>query len=287
MAYRSANGISNRDVGLAVVVQAMVDAATAGVLFTANPVTGTRTETVINASPGSGQAVVSGAVNPDQFVLDTASAAVIRSTPGGPDSGRGPSLSGPQLQELTALGDRVQRLFGAPQDIEWAIETGGKIWLTQSRPITTLYPLPEPAPEDAAAGAAAPTRVYLCGTLFQGLTRPITPLGLAVLETDAQQQGALAVRQPRAADVRGPDGRGPQQVRPGLSAADAPPGGRQIRGRASRRCSRIHGSASSSTRSGQSSARPGQGATSRNRPGAPAAPSRQPASASSQASFRP
>ena len=73
VAYRSANGISNRDVGLAVVVQVMVDAATAGVLFTANPVTGTRTETVINASPGSGQAVVSGAVNPDQFVLETAS----------------------------------------------------------------------------------------------------------------------------------------------------------------------------------------------------------------------
>ncbi|BCW65599.1 phosphoenolpyruvate synthase [Arthrobacter sp. NicSoilB4] len=189
VAYRAANGISNRDVGLAVVVQVMVDAATAGVLFTANPVTGTRTETVINASPGSGQAVVSGAVNPDQFVLETASAQVTRSTPGGPESGRSPSLSGPQLQELTALGDGVQRLFGAPQDIEWAIEAGGKIWLTQSRPITTLYPLPEPAPEDAAAGAAAPTRVYLCGTLFQGLTRPITPLGLAVLEKMRNSKG--------------------------------------------------------------------------------------------------
>ena len=189
VAYRSANGISNRDVGLAVVVQVMVDAATAGVLFTANPVTGTRTETVINASPGSGQAVVSGSVNPDQFVLETASASVIRSTPGGPESGRGPSLSGPRLQELTALGDGVQRLFGAPQDIEWAIERGGKIWLTQSRPITTLYPLPEPAPEDAAAGAAAPTRVYLCGTLFQGLTRPITPLGLSALEMMRNSKG--------------------------------------------------------------------------------------------------
>ena len=189
VAYRSANGVSNRDVGLAVVVQVMVDAATAGVLFTANPVTGTRTETVINAGPGSGQAVVSGAVNPDQFVLETASARVLRSTPGGPESGRGPSLNGPQLQQLTSLGDGVQRLFGAPQDIEWAIETGGRIWLTQSRPITTLYPLPEPAPEDAAAGAPAATRVYLCGTLFQGLTRPITPLGLSVLEMMRNSKG--------------------------------------------------------------------------------------------------
>lgn len=189
VAYRSANGISHRDVGLAVVVQAMVDAATAGVLFTANPVTGTRTETVINASPGSGQAVVSGAVNPDQFVLDTATGAVRLRTPGGTGPGRGPVLGEPRLRELTALGDRVQRLLGAPQDIEWAVDTAGRIWLTQSRPITTLYPLPEPAPEDSAAGAAAPTRVYLCGTLFQGLTRPITPMGLAVLEVMRNSKG--------------------------------------------------------------------------------------------------
>lgn len=187
VAYRSANGISNRDVGLAVVVQAMADSATAGVLFTANPVTGNRTETVINASPGSGQAVVSGSVTPDQFVLDTASGLVTLRTPGGTDTRRSPVLSEPQLQELTALGARVQRLLGAPQDIEWAIDTAGRIWLTQSRPITTLYPLPEPAPEDA--GAAAPTRVYLCGTLFQGLTRPITPLGLSVLELMRNNKG--------------------------------------------------------------------------------------------------
>jgi len=189
VAYRSANGISNRDVRLAVVVQVMVDAATAGVLFTANPVTGTRTETVINASPGSGQAVVSGAVNPDQFVVETASGHVTQGTPGAAEPGRPPSLGGPQLQELTALGDGVQRLFGAPQDIEWAIEAGGKIWVTQSRPITTLYPLPEPVPEDAGAGAEAPTRVYLCGTLFQGLTRPITPMGLTVLELMRNSKG--------------------------------------------------------------------------------------------------
>lgn len=189
VAYRSANGISNREVGLAVVVQAMVHAATAGVLFTANPVTGTRTETVINASPGSGQAVVSGAVNPDQFVLDTASGTVTLRPAEGAVPGRRPVLDEPRLQELTALGDRVQRLLGAPQDIEWAVDTAGRIWLTQSRPITTLYPLPEPAPEDAAAGAAAPTRVYLCGTLFQGLTRPITPMGLAVLELMRNSKG--------------------------------------------------------------------------------------------------
>ncbi|MCU1433778.1 MAG: Pyruvate, water dikinase [Pseudarthrobacter sp.] len=184
VAYRTTNGISHREVGIAVVIQQMVQARTAGVLFTANPVTGTRTETVIDAAPGPGQAVVSGAVNPDHFVLDTASGRLLQQ----PD-GTAPSLTGAQLLELAALGDAAQRLMGAPQDVEWVIDVGGKAWLTQSRPITTLYPLPADDPLDGQAGAdgtsdggsGADTRVYLCGTLLQGLTRPITPMGLSVL----------------------------------------------------------------------------------------------------------
>jgi phosphoenolpyruvate synthase/pyruvate phosphate dikinase len=104
-------------VGLAVVVQQMVDAGMAGVLFTANPVTGTRTETVIDASSGPGQAVVSGAVNPDHFVVDTATGRVLHSPP---DPGQ--SLTQAQLRELTSLGDEAQRLFGTPQDVEWVID---------------------------------------------------------------------------------------------------------------------------------------------------------------------
>ncbi|MBD1591638.1 pyruvate kinase [Arthrobacter sp. S1_S22] len=180
VAYRTTNGISHREVGLAVVVQRMVDAATAGVLFTANPVTGTRTQTVIDASAGPGQAVVSGAVNPDHFVVETASGRILQQ----PQDTR-PSLADAQLRELTSLGDDAQRLFGAPQDVEWVIDGGGKAWLTQSRPVTTLYPLPEEDPFTGQAGtdgtAGADTRVYLCGTLMQGLTRPLTPIGLHVL----------------------------------------------------------------------------------------------------------
>ncbi len=184
VAYRSANGISHREVGLAVVVQVMVDAATAGVMFTANPVTGTRTEMVINASPGAGQAVVSGAVNPDQFTVDTATATVLARVPGDDDPARGWSLADPELTELTRLGDAVQRLFGTPQDVEWVFDAAGKAWLTQSRPITTLYPLEDPFSTEPSALNPDPsggTRVYLCGTLLQGLTRPITPIGLAAL----------------------------------------------------------------------------------------------------------
>ncbi|MBX7443775.1 MULTISPECIES: PEP/pyruvate-binding domain-containing protein [unclassified Arthrobacter] len=173
VAYRATNGISHREVGLAVVIQHMVDAATAGVLFTANPLTGTRTETVIDAGRGPGQAVVSGAVNPDHFVLDTATARILQ-RPQDPASG----LADEQLRELSSLGGACQQLLGAPQDVEWVIDAGGKAWLTQSRPITTLYPLPEDEPSGIHDGG---TRVYLCGTLLQGLTRPITPMGLSVM----------------------------------------------------------------------------------------------------------
>lgn len=184
VAYRSANGISHRGVRLAVVVQVMVDAATAGVMFTANPLTGTRTETVINASTGTGEGVVSGAVNPDQFTLTTATARLLRRVPGTPGPQPAWSLAEPALTALTRLGDAVQELFGAPQDIEWAFDAAGKAWLTQSRPITTLYPLEDPLSADPSAlnpDPAAGPRIYLCGTLLQGLTRPITPIGLAAL----------------------------------------------------------------------------------------------------------
>jgi len=176
VAYRAANRISQREVSLAVVIQRMVPAAAAGVLFTANPVTGTRTQTVIDASSGPGQAVVSGAVNPDHFVLDSASNQVLQR----PQDGA-PVLTDAQLRELASLGSAAQKLLAAPQDVEWVIDGGGKAWLTQSRPITTLYPLPEEAPSGAGAAADGETRAYLCATLLQGLTRPITPMGLSVL----------------------------------------------------------------------------------------------------------
>ena len=94
VSYRNANGIDHRSVALAVVVQRMIDAAAAGVMFTANPITGSRNETVIDASPGLGEAVVSGAVNPDHFVVNSVDRRIvsrrlgdkrimITSTPGG------------------------------------------------------------------------------------------------------------------------------------------------------------------------------------------------------------
>ncbi|MFD1214251.1 PEP/pyruvate-binding domain-containing protein, partial [Arthrobacter sp. GCM10027362] len=180
-AYRAAHGIGQHTVSLAVVVQEMVPAAAAGVLFTANPVTGTRRQAVVDAGPGLGDAVVSGAVNPEHFVVDTASGRVLERMPAGRgDTGRNggtgpPCLADAQLRELAALGAKAEDVFGVPQDLEWAAGRDGTIWLTQSRDITTLFPVPEgrtPAEGD---------RVYLCVSLAQGLVRPLTPMGMAAI----------------------------------------------------------------------------------------------------------
>ncbi len=212
--YRTRNEIDQRSVRLAVVIQQMVQAATAGVLFTADPVTGTRQHSVIDASPGLGEAVVSGAVNPDRFVVDSAAGNIlqrrigdkrvlIRARTGGgverieQQQGEGlPALTDTQISELTDLGRRVQDHFGSPQDIEWALDESGRLWLTQSRPITTLYPLP-----DAVWGTG--TRAYMCFSLAQGLTRPITPMGLLAFRLIATAVATAAGRPP-ADPLRGP-----------------------------------------------------------------------------------
>jgi phosphohistidine swiveling domain-containing protein len=215
VSYRAELGIDASTVALAVVVQRMVDAATAGVMFTANPLTGRRRQAVIDASPGLGEAVVSGSVNPDHFVVDPDTGQVlerrlgdkrllVRPLPDGgtetldmPDAGTEACLTDRQAADLARLGLRVEEHFGSPQDTEWAIDSEGRLWLTQSRPITTLYPLPERASDRPG------TRVYLCFSLAQGLTRPITPMGLATFRLIASSI-ARAARFPVPEPRNGP-----------------------------------------------------------------------------------
>ena len=164
VSYRESLGLDQSSVKLAVVVQRMIESSVAGVLFTANPVTGKRRQAVIDANPGLGEAVVSGATNPDHFVVNTATGeiverrlgdkrVVIRGTAGGgtlrseaSDGSNEACLSDEQIRTLAELGARVEAYYGQPQDTEWAIDPSGQLWLTQSRPITTLYPLPANAP---------------------------------------------------------------------------------------------------------------------------------------------
>ncbi|WP_210481738.1 PEP/pyruvate-binding domain-containing protein [Naasia sp. SYSU D00948] len=200
VSYRAAQGIDGAGVALAVVVQRMVDAQSAGVLFTADPVTGRRRQAVIDAARGLGDAVVSGAVDPDHFVVDTGSGRILDRRRGG--SGDEPaSLTDAQVRALASLGDRVEKAFGSPQDIEWAVDADGHIWLTQSRPITTLFPVPvrtAPLPADDI-------RVYFCISLAQGLHRPITPMGIAAFRLIGSGFLDLVGRAP-APITDGPDG---------------------------------------------------------------------------------
>jgi phosphohistidine swiveling domain-containing protein len=213
VSYRNANGIDHRGVALAVVVQRMIDAAVAGVMFTANPVTSDRNETVIDASPGLGEAVVSGAVNPDHFVVNSADRRIvarrlgdkrvmITSLPDGgterhelADRSAASCLDEKQLLQLVDLGQQVQRHYGAPQDTEWALEEAGRFWLTQARPITTLYPIPRMHQPGL--------RVLMCLSLAQGLTRPITPMGIAAIRLIGASV-ATAIKMPPAQPLAGP-----------------------------------------------------------------------------------
>ncbi|MDA0632053.1 PEP-utilizing enzyme [Nonomuraea sp. MCN248] len=161
VAYRAAVGVA--DAAMAVVVQRMIDPVVAGVLFTADPVTGCRAEMVVDAAPGLGTAVVEGTVVPDHYVL----------THEGPVRPGGGCLSRERLTELREAGRRLQEHFGAPQDIEWAFDDGGTLWLLQSRPVTTLFP----APPDTGD-----TRLYLEFGHIQGMLRPMTPMGVSLLK---------------------------------------------------------------------------------------------------------
>jgi phosphohistidine swiveling domain-containing protein len=217
VSYRATQGIDPRSVRLAVVIQKMVDASVAGVLFTANSVTGRRRQAVIDASPGLGEAVVSGAVNPDHFVVNTDSAEIVErrigdkrveiraKADGGTEhvqrqASNGACLTDDQIRALAALGARVEAHYGTPQDTEWAIDATGSLWLTQARPITTLFPLPANAPSNHDD-----LHVYFCFTVAQGLYRPITPMGMAAFRMMASSASALIgfpVSNPHAGPAR-------------------------------------------------------------------------------------
>jgi len=189
--YRARNNIAPDDVALAVVVQQLIPAEVAGVLFTANPLTGKRDEIVIDASYGLGEAIVSGQVEPDHYVVDPRSwqitgrklgakaFAIVPRAAGGTDQvtrgGDQQALPDVQIIELAQVSRRVAAHFGSPQDIEWAW-ADGQLYLLQSRPITSLYPLPDlpAAPDDP--------RVYFSFNSVQGVLDPFTPLGSDLLQ---------------------------------------------------------------------------------------------------------
>jgi pyruvate,water dikinase len=188
IAYRQRNGIPHDGVALAVVVQAMVESESSGVLFTANPLTGQRSEVVIDATLGLGEALVSGQVEPDHYAVDVAAGRIVAKRLGAKAlaihgaAGGGVATIAQQaadqqalpdaaILDLARLGQRIeQELYdGQPQDIEWAW-AGGRLTLLQSRAITSLYPLPASLP-------AEPLQVLFSLNHVQGMLDPFTPLG--------------------------------------------------------------------------------------------------------------
>ncbi|MBN1439130.1 MAG: hypothetical protein JW929_06955 [Anaerolineales bacterium] len=188
--YRIRNRIPHEDVRLAAVVQELIAAEVSGVLFTANPMNGRRDQAVINAAWGLGETVVGGLVSPDTVTVDklrrkiltreTAEKQVMtvlldRGTEEQPVPERRRRLAAignRQALELVKLGARVERMYGAPMDIEWAIR-GGKIYLLQARPITALPRQEEPI---QAWELPDPKGQYMRTSIVELLPRPISPL---------------------------------------------------------------------------------------------------------------
>jgi rifampicin phosphotransferase len=190
VAYRRNHGIDDEDIGLAVVVQRMVDAEAAGVLFTADPITGRRGRAVVDAASGLGDAVVSGSVDPDHYATDAETGAiderVIR--------GIAPVLSEGQILEVAAIGRQIEQALGSPQDIEFAFDVDGKLWILQARPITTLFPLPERRPADEGL------RVYFSASVAQGYFEPITPMGTEPFLSIGRTLAGAFARDPKDAE---------------------------------------------------------------------------------------
>ncbi|MGD6756594.1 rifamycin-inactivating phosphotransferase [Streptomyces sp. BH105] len=201
--YRQRAGIDHRTVDMAVVVQRMVRPEASGILFTAEPVTGNRKVATVDAGFGLGEALVSGLVNPDVFrvrdgaVVERTVAAKQRAVyalPGGGteevtvDARRQeqPSLTDAQVVRLVELGRRIEAHFGRPQDIEWCLVaddattdagTAADFRIVQSRPITTLFPVPERDDEE--------NHVYLSVGHQQMMTDAMRPLGISVWQLTA------------------------------------------------------------------------------------------------------
>jgi pyruvate,water dikinase len=191
--YRRRGGIDHRTVHMAVVVQRMVFPQAAGILFTADPVTGNRKVATVDAGLGLGEALVSGLVNPDVFkvrdgeVVARTIAAKQRAVHALPAGGthevaidaqrqERPALTDEQVVRLVRLGRRIEAHFGRPQDIEWCLD-GDDFHIVQSRPITTLFPLPETGDQE--------NHVYVSVGHQQMMTDAMKPLGLSMWQLTA------------------------------------------------------------------------------------------------------
>ncbi|MDL9994119.1 phosphoenolpyruvate synthase [Bacillus stercoris] len=185
--YRMQNGFDHSQVYLSVIVQRMVFPQASGILFTADPITSNRKVLSIDAGFGLGEALVSGLVSADCYkvqdgqIVDkriaTKKIAIYGRKEGGtetqqiePDQQKAQTLTDEQILQLARIGRQIEAHFGQPQDIEWCL-VRDTFYIVQSRPITTLFPIPEASDQE--------NHVYISVGHQQMMTDPIKPLGLS------------------------------------------------------------------------------------------------------------
>jgi pyruvate,water dikinase len=191
--YRLQNGFDHRKISMAVVVQKMVFPQAAGIMFTADPVTSNRKVVSIDASFGLGEALVSGIVNADNYKVQNGEIidkkisvkklAIQALKTGGthekeiePELQNNQTLTDGQILQLAKLGRKIEAHFGSPQDIEWCL-AADTFYMVQSRPITTLFPIPEANDEE--------NHVYISVGHQQMMTDAMKPLGLSLWQLTA------------------------------------------------------------------------------------------------------
>ncbi|OAJ75636.1 phosphoenolpyruvate synthase [Brevibacillus sp. SKDU10] len=198
--YRMQNGFDHSQVYLSVIVQRMVFPQASGILFTADPITSNRKLLSIDASFGLGEALVSGLVSADCYKVQegeivnkriaTKKLAIYGRKEGGtetkqidPDQQKTQTLTEQQILQLARIGRQIETYFGCPQDIEWCL-VDDTFYIVQSRPITTLYPIPEANDQE--------NHVYVSVGHQQMMTDPMKPLGLSffLLTTPAPMRKA-------------------------------------------------------------------------------------------------
>ena len=198
--YRVQNGFDHSQVYISVIVQRMVFPQASGILFTADPITSNRKLLSIDAGFGLGEALVSGLVSADCYkvqdgqIVDKRIAAKKLAIYGrkeagtetkqiDPDQQKTQTLTDEQILQLARIGRQIEAYFGRPQDIEWCLARD-TFYIVQSRPITTLYPIPEASDQE--------NHVYISVGHQQMMTDPIKPLGLSffLLTTSAPMRKA-------------------------------------------------------------------------------------------------
>lgn len=188
--YRMQNGFDHNQVSICVVVQKMVFPVASGILFTADPITSNRKVLSIDASFGLGEALVSGLVSADNYkvkedeiaekVIATKKLAIYGRKEGGtetkkiaPNQQKVQTLIEQQILQLARIGRQIEAYFGCPQDIEWCL-VDDTFYIVQSRPITTLYPIPEANDQE--------NHVYVSVGHQQMMTDPLKPLGMSLFQ---------------------------------------------------------------------------------------------------------